>query len=430
MHIDILIDGSGSMGSMRGTEYEDKYLIDDSHTRTDLVKKILINHLVPSIDFCDTISVETFLNRKSLNSIGKPKIKNGIYIEYPNLITHYSNTFDKQSLIDSITKIEDPLQGGTPLRWSLLYKTNTSTFENHHIIVFSDGDANLDSKVDTSWHNLVFTLIKKLNKKIIIHFIGIAQNESAQSKSKELCSNTGGTYLNLQSMNYNSTQLNILLFNLKTAITSNAIKVHANNIVKEPLAVPVQNDEKKTNPEKTAPSEKIDLELQVLKNTKSLEIISTQLSNIVNLLSAKQENQEEVEIIEDEEHNKNIGKLAEQYLYNELLKNKWDIIWLNEKNESGKPYDFEITTDKGKFYYECKGTIGNGNEFLLTKSEWLFYLENRGSYRLCFVRNVKSQPTYIRFLDLIDDIKEGKIIPCSSKNIKLKADRIIFQVLI
>lgn len=432
MHIDILIDGSGSMGFMKGAgeQHENKYLIDEKHTRTDLVKDILINHVVPNIDFCDTISVETFLNRKKLNSIGKPMIKDGAYVEYPDMITHYSKAYDKQSLINSIIQIENPEPGGTPLRRSLFYKTNKSSSANHHIIVFSDGEGYWESKIDTEWHNLVYALIKELNKSIVIHFIGIAQNESARIKSKELCSRTGGSYLNLQSMNYSPSELNILLFNLKAALASSAIKINATDIVKEQVADTVEIKAKEEVAEKNEQPEKSEIELQVIKNTKSLEVISNQLNNIVNLLAAQQSIQEEViEIIEDEEHNQKVGRSAEEYLYKELLKHRWNIVWLNEQTESGKPYDFEISDDKGKYYYECKGTIGNANEFILTRNEWLFYLENRSAYRLCFVRNVGTQPSYVRFMDLIDDMKEGRIIPCSSKNVKLKADRIIFQVL-
>lgn len=46
-NINILIDASGSMGFMEGAgvEHENKYLLPDGSTRTQLVKKILINPL-------------------------------------------------------------------------------------------------------------------------------------------------------------------------------------------------------------------------------------------------------------------------------------------------------------------------------------------------------------------------------------------------
>ena len=110
--------------------------------------------------------------------------------------------------------------------------------------------------------------------------------------------------------------------------------------------------------------------------------------------------------------------------------NNWEeVIWVNEESEQYLPYDFKVSNKGEVFYYECKGTASDNNEFLVTKNEWQFYLENRKNYRLCFVSNVDSQPSYIRFMDLINDIEESKLIPCSSVNKQIKADRIIFQVL-
>ena len=39
----ILIDASASMGYMKGSEFQDKFLLPDGKTRTDLVKKLLMN---------------------------------------------------------------------------------------------------------------------------------------------------------------------------------------------------------------------------------------------------------------------------------------------------------------------------------------------------------------------------------------------------
>ena len=115
----------------------------------------------------------------------------------------------------------------------------------------------------------------------------------------------------------------------------------------------------------------------------------------------------------------------------DFLKLKWEAtIWLNENGEQGKPYDFEVTIDGATYFIECKGSTSNSKEFFLTKNEWLFYLANHKNYRLYFVSEINSQnPTIHRIKDLLKDMEEGKLIPCSSVNRKVKADRIVFQII-
>lgn len=436
-HIDILIDGSGSMGYMKGTDHEDKYLIDRTHTRTDLVKKILLDHLVQRLDFCDSIDINIFQNKLVLDKEGKPTIKDKRYIESSNLVNFYSGIYDKDSIDSSIKNIKIPPAGGTPIRWSLLIKINKSQFNDHHIIVFTDGDGNIESKVDTVWHEVIYKRIQELKKDIKIHIVGIGQNEAAQKKSRQLCENTGGTYINLKAMNYKPSVLDNLLFGLKSTITSQTIKFNLNDqgVVSDiQQKQPIEKEDEEKKAESISTNNKIEndtLESRVDRNTKSLSLISNQLDNIVDLLNSQQESKEEdIEIIENDILNQKIGRRAEEFLYNELLKNNWEkVIWLNETEEQFLPYDFEIYHKGQKYYYECKGSVtADLNEFLLTKGEWLFYLQNKENYRLCFVSDINTTPSYVRFKDLIQDMEGGKLIPCSSKNRKVKAGRIVFQI--
>lgn len=57
--VEILIDKSGSMGYMKGAgpEHENKYLI-DGLTRMSLIKKILIEQIVPTLKHADHIKLE------------------------------------------------------------------------------------------------------------------------------------------------------------------------------------------------------------------------------------------------------------------------------------------------------------------------------------------------------------------------------------
>ncbi len=436
-HINILIDGSGCMGYMKGAgeEHENKYLIDETHTRTDLVKKILTEHLVPKLGFSNHIIINSFSNKKKIDANGKPVIKNDKYIEYPGLSLHYSGVFEKDKILQSINEIENPPIGGTPLRWAILYLLNKASQTDNHIIVFSDGDGYIDGHTDTEWHTIITAKAKQLNKNVKIHIVGIAQNDITQSKSKHLCALTKGVYINLKAMNYEDDLLNNLFFSLKSNITSSAIQSNIEPQIAKTPPIKSQEIKKVKQENKNSPNEieeKINIEVQVLKNTKSITLISNQLDNILRLLQSQKLPQDEdiSYVYENEVHNKRVGRLAEKYLYQELLKNNWEKVeWLNKEKEQYLPYDF-IISDKGNtFYYECKGTSSDVNEFQLTRDEWECYLINKGNYRVCFVSNVDSSPTYVRFMDLLDDMKQGKIIPCPAINKAVKANRIIFQVL-
>lgn len=174
---------------------------------------------------------------------------------------------------------------------------------------------------------------------------------------------------------------------------------------------------------------------QVEDNTKSLNLISSQLDSIVKEINFIRKGglAEGDEFIdnEDETYNRAIGYKCEKYLHSVFLKNNWEKVnWLNEVSEQSMPYDFEVTVNGINFYIECKGTVTSSKEFFLTKNEWLFYLKNRKNYRLYFVIGVNSGNTIVhRIEDLLIDMEKGKLIPCSSVNRKVKADRILFQII-
>ncbi len=145
----------------------------------------------------------------------------------------------------------------------------------------------------------------------------------------------------------------------------------------------------------------------------------------------KSNEKDEFEANEDEERNRFIGYQCEKHINSVFINNKWEKVnWLNENAEQNKPYDFEVTVSGVNYFIECKGSTSNSKEFFLTKNEWLFYLANRKNYRLYFVSEINSQnPTIHRIEDLLKDMEEGKLIPCSSVNRKVKADRILFQII-
>jgi len=443
-HFDILIDASGSMGYMKGTTHENNYLLPDGSTRTDLVKKILINSIIPKLSFAEEISISTFFGEIEYDNLGnKIALNKNRAKTKPKNQLHYNGTFNNEILVSKINSIKNPDEAGTPLAWVLFDNLIKNGSLSRNVIILSDGD-------DSESNNFASDVLSNSNikDKRKIYFIGIAQDEAAQLKSRNLAEKTNGFYVNIEILNYEEAIFNNMLFEFNTTITSNALK--------ESLKIaPATNETiSKTIAEKPEPiieelikgefnivetpqkeTEPIDIEKQVDENTKSLQLITSQLDSIVKQISfigkEKSNEKDEFEANEDEERNRVIGYQCEKHINSVFLKNNWEKVnWLNENTEQGKPYDFEVTVKGINYYIECKGSTSNSKEFFLTKNEWLFYLANRKNYRLYFVAEINSQnPTIHRIEDLLKDIEEGKLIPCSSVNRKVKADRILFQII-
>lgn len=419
----ILVDASGSMGFMDGTKEKNKHLLPDGKTRTDLVKKILASNILPNLKFISNISISTFRGEIQLDSDGKQKIKNNKLDIIPRLDQVYEGAYNQDRILSKLEGLKNPIPAGTPLYFALCSTITKSKESNLNIIVISDGDANDRVSFDTE----IIKLLDKEKKTCVIHIIGISQIESARIKSKNLASKTNGVYVNLKAMDYDDSELNLLLLKLNSNIVTKALQTNISDnksIVEKSKSIPnIIKDNNLDSP----------IEKQVQKNTQSLEFISSQLTNIINILQPQEDLIEDVDISENTIYNNKIGRMAEKFLFIEL-KNMFkaneniQVLWLNESEEQGFPYDFLVKDGNKEFYYECKGSSSDLNEFQLTRNEWNFYLDNRKNYRLCFVSNVELSPSYIRFMDLLEDMNNKKIVPCSGKNKKYKANRIVFQI--
>ena len=440
-HFDILIDASGSMGYFKDKDGNPdlNYLLSDGiTTRTELVKHILINSIIPKLSYIDSIKISTFSSPLVLNQFGNPLLKAGNKQYLPKFGEIFYGKYNLENINSSINEIKIPSEAGTPLSWATCVIINQSKQENINIIIISDGDDSVTKKYDE-------IILKTIgSKKCKIYFIGIAQNDEAATKSKKIAVNTGGKYVNIDTISYNKLVFENFLFDINTTITSNALKENlkiqpsiVENISEKKIEVEKELDtieEVKSQEINEKVVEHSDIKRQVVENTKSLQLISSQLDTIVKQISfiGNNKSKEEDEFVdnEDEEFNKLVGNKTERILF-DVLKSKWkDTTWLNENGEQGKPYDFEVLFEGQTYYMECKGTIKNIKEFFLTKNEWLFYLANRKYYRLYFVSEINSQnPTIHRIEDLLKDMEEGKLISCSSINRKVKTDRILFQII-
>jgi hypothetical protein len=433
-----------------------QYLLPDGiTTRTELIKKILIDSIVPKLEFANNIRISRFRQEIKLNANSKYIVDNSKPISY----SLYDGIYNFSKISTSISSLQIPDVGGTPIFGvvSSIIKNNKKSAFN--IIILSDGDANDQEQFDVE----LLKLINNLNSQIKIYFIGIGQDKVAEIKSKNLADKTGGFYVNLDILNYHENMFDSMLFEWSTTITSNALK--ANLQISTPLAktepiiaisdvieetvievkdikikeiaiheTKLETDSNEIEKQTIDEIEPSALKTQVEENTKSLKLITSQLDSIVKEISfirkGKPTEDDEFTANEDETYNRAIGYKCEKHLFTQLLKKVWkDTNWLNEVEEQSKPYDFEIFVKGVKYFIECKGSVNSSEEFFLTKNEWQFYLKNRKNYRLYFVSEINSDsPVIIKIEDLITSMEKGELIPCSSVNRKVKADRILFQI--
>jgi hypothetical protein len=430
-HFEILIDASGSMGYMKGAKDENKYLLPDTSTRTDLVKKILANNILPNLTHAEELTITTFRGVNLYDKKGElvyyVNTKRPVLDLKTNII--YEDSFSLEKINKSIINIKNPPLGGTPLYTALIRRVYDK--KNNTILLITDGD----SGDVTNFDELLINKVKKTQTTNTFFIIGIDQNEIAQKKCKRITDFTKGHYINLDTINYNNELFDSLLFELKVAITGAELdKIIAKESHDSVANIVTEKEVKKPIIEEV--KQESELEKKVAKNSASLELISTQLKNIAEELKHQRLSKKGIAVTddfifdEDEELNKSIGFKSEKHLLTFLKNKNWEeVIWCNEKEESGNPYDFKVLNDGKTYYIECKGSTTKKKEFFLTKNEWQFYLENRGFYRLYFISEINSlEPTIIRIEDLLTSLETKELLPFSSVNRKLKADRTIFKI--
>jgi hypothetical protein len=119
---------------------------------------------------------------------------------------------------------------------------------------------------------------------------------------------------------------------------------------------------------------------------------------------------------------KDIGKWGEKFVYNYLKKqfqneDDTEIIWLNEKEEAGKGYDFSIVSHgKDIEYIEVKTKIDSEPQlFEITGTQWEFarklYNENEGDkYKIYVVSNAGTKNAKIKIIKNPAKLwKDGKL---------------------
>lgn len=486
--VEILIDNSNSMGPFETQENKTEYLLPDGSTRMSLAKTILVDEILPLIDYASKVTVRLF-HSVTQNNVATPKIEK-----------IYDTAFDREILSQKIRELPDPVNtGGTPITAAV--KTSIDALakyseDDRKIILVTDGQETDGG----DYKKTAEEALKQYGIPCKIFIIGIAQSAEAEEKSKELTKTTGGSYLPLKAKVYQKESLQSLLRPLKQEVIKSSIET-TTNIVKPPVvhppvisapqtssatltanaaaqqstivvkpntsnpqpqhvANPPQQEIKiqeqqsttiidsKIIEEKTTPIEANSQENQKFKdevfekieqNTTAIKLISKQLENIVDEI--KELKTDKVDEVEDEEPivseipelNEQVRIASESFLFEKLsAKFGSRIKWLNQAGESGNNHDFEvldILDDSVEYFIECKGTMYEAKVFYLTKNEWHFFLENSKNYQLYLITNALKSPVLTKIDNFKDWLLRGKVVPYFSKNVRLKAERIPFAIL-
>ena len=373
--IEILIDNSGSMGFMTGCgeEHENKYLI-DGVTRMTLIKKILIEQIVPTIEYADKVIIRSFrYNSTKINE----KIKNEPFI--PLL---YDGIFDLKIISSKINSLIDPPSGGTPITDAI--KIAISDLKKYpecdrKIILLTDGEENGGG----NYIEAAKEVEQLLGIKCKIFIIGLAQDESSKSKSISIA--TGG-YFNIKSKSFSNNEMQKIIEPLKIAVLQDTIQ--------------------KLKTENTIEKERIN-------ELKYSKIDSTTISI-------------------DEEYSEELRIKSESFLYNLLCEKhgKDYVKWLNINGESYSSHDFEIIDNNGHTInlIECKGTRNKKPTFYLTSKEWSHFLANKNIYQIYRIFNIDSEMTGFLIENLLDSILNEKVVPYLLNPEILKEERVFLTI--
>lgn len=403
-------------------------LIDFSSSMKDklaLTKTILVNDIIPNLDYSTRIGIKTF--SATINK--KPLIKTTLPLSIIN----------KEQIVNAINTLSSP-DGNTPIAAAI--KNSVDSLNEYlafdkKIILVTDGEENCGGNYTTEVERA-----KSDGINCQIHIIGIGLTPEAEKQARNIASLSKGSFSPIQFAKgtvYNQTTIKQNLSPFYTAVKQPIIQqvtdqqkpIVSNEINSAPtVSVQPQKEEKETI---KVPTEKETLkEDPSIATDDALKLIITEIKDIKNQIKELKKEREEVpDVIEDTELNERIRKTSEEYLY-EILKKKYPdrVKWLNESGESYSDHDFEILDLDGsiEYFIECKGTPKTKPTFYLTKEEWRLFLNHTKNYQIYFVKNSFSSPTPIFIDNLLDWLLRGKVVPYLKEKQAIKEERVFLTL--
>lgn len=119
--------------------------------------------------------------------------------------------------------------------------------------------------------------------------------------------------------------------------------------------------------------------------------------------------------VESDEVRTDIGYWSEEFVYKYLLGiGKYDNIqWVNQDQESGKPYDISYLSEGAQKYIDVKGTPSKGKDLIyISKGEWDFMLKQGENYSIMRVYDAGGEkPNIVEFENPKQSLLSGEIYP-------------------
>lgn len=433
--------------------------------KLDLAKKVILNDILPKLDYSSQIGIKTFCADGNT-----PKIRPVLPLSITN----------KEKLIECVNLLKSP-NGNTPIaaaiKNSLLSLKAYPAFDKK-IILITDGKETCGGDYRAEAKKAVDEGVN-----CQIHIIGIGLDLAAQNQAKEISSLSNGSFNLIPFSNgtdYNQTSIRSNLNSFYSSVRTSVPQGTSTKL--NPIASPVSNPNnvipsikplppKPTQPSQTTPSitpvppiptetkskqgdlkepEKIpegqstkelseveknrriqSSEVEVQFSNETVKLVLSELKALKDQISSlKKENHFELE--EDPILNERVRKTSEEYLYNLLIKKYGDRVrWLNKDGESYGDHDFEILDFDGsiEIYIECKGTSQEDLQFYLTKNEWRLFLNHTKNYQVYFIKASLSNPHHIYIDNLLDWLLRGKIVPYTREKSTIKEDRVVLTIL-
>lgn len=438
--VELILDNSGSMGAMDWDKTKaPKYLI-DGQTRMSLVKKILLDEIIPVLDYCSQLFIRTF--RTEVEGRDEKLKQKGI--ETPLI---YAGAFDADKIRRVIAAIQDPGLGGSPIAQAI--EAAVMNLEKYpqfdrKIILLTDGEENAggDYKLAAKRASALTGIPCK------IFIVGLALDSASMEKAKEIA--TGG-FVHLNASKFSPTEIKTALASLKKVVLQDSIKnieqikAAATSFV-EPENPQVQNHAPGTIQNLQNRLEELQKEgganalgsLDALEGRLRDQIANSEqlLKELISLRELIMHQQfvgvDATTLTIDSEYSEGIRKRSETYLYQYLCEkySKPMVRWLNKDGENNAPHDFELLDESGHVVQliDCKGTAREKPTFYLTKHEWNHFLKNRERYQIYRVFNVEGEMRIEEIGNLFNSLMEGKVVPYLLKPEVLKEERVFLTI--